>query len=170
MAEESRRGYLAILGAILLGGVLRFADDAAKLIDELRYLIIGADDAGEAVRDWDPNDSSDAEDGYLNSTTGTITLDCTDAYIENFEWNSTFETADEITADVINQGDIAGSVELVLEFYTDENKTIILRKEYKTVAIAAQDTQSIQFNVEPPEDANYAVLSVNEQDCDTDDW
>lgn len=103
-------------------------------------------------------------DTYYN-TPDELEMECTYAYINGFEWNSGFEE-DTFSGTLINKGDVAGVVPIIIEFYKSESKSVKTGEITRDIAIGAQETKDIQIKGHSPtEDSEWAVMSVGDQDC-----
>jgi hypothetical protein len=60
MAED-RRGFLAIVAAVIGAIIVKAGDELVRVLDELRFLLVGTDDAVEAVGDQQTNSDSSEE-------------------------------------------------------------------------------------------------------------
>ena len=91
---------------------------------------------------------------------------CTEAYITDFNWDGTLFSEDSFTATLVNEGDVAGTVVISLEFWESEAKETRLGTVERSAAIGAQATKEITIEANPPSDnAEWASMSVTEQDC-----
>lgn len=176
MSDSDRRSFLKATLVVIVGGAVTLGDEAIRLIDDIRwrYVLPGVDDAAEDMNEREPTPQGDntsslkfttpsRESGGLQTDNGEF--ECTSARIEDFDWQSTDTLQDLFTGTLINQSDIAGSVDVSLSFYRTEQQGEQLKMVSESVAIGAQDVRDVEIEAFPPEDAEYAVMSVEEQEC-----
>jgi len=91
---------------------------------------------------------------------------CTDASIDNFNWDDSLLSEDSFTGTLINEGDVAGEVVISLEFWESEAAETLLGSVERTATIGAQATKDITIEANPPSDnTEWATMSVTQQDC-----
>lgn len=91
---------------------------------------------------------------------------CTEAYIDNFNWDGALFSEDSFTGTLVNEGDVAGTVVISLEFWESEATETRLGSVERSASIGAQATKDITIEANPSsDDAEWATMSVTEQDC-----
>lgn len=141
MGKSNRRGILVLLGAAAVG-LLRFAEDIAKLIPGVLRGLRGFDD----------------ENISRNSN-------CTDVYVNSFQWERAEYSQDQFTANVVNQSDTAGSIEIVLSFYYTSDLDQVIEKVYERSTVRADSSKQVVFMATSPEESEYATITISEQGC-----
>lgn len=136
MSKHSRRGFLAVSAATLTG-------------------LAGCTALGN-----NGDDSGNTNNQQQNDR------ECTGAYITNFNWDGSLFGEDAFEAELVNQGDIAGTVTIKLTFYESEDAVNEQGRVTESFSIGAQATKDITIEANAPTDnSNYATMSVASQDC-----
>ena len=115
-----------------------------------------------ALQDDDPGGQNQPED----DDTPIPERECTEAYVSDFNWDSNLFSEDEFQITIINEGDVAGNVEVTLSFWQSESKDVREGTITRRVSIGGQATEDETLSANAPTDeSEYASVSVTEQDC-----
>ena len=120
---------------------------------------LGASLAGCGIGDSGGQNGDDFEDQEQERV-------CTDAYITDFNWDGKWFSEDSFTGTLVNQGDVAGTVVISLEFWESGATETRLGTVERSASIGAQATQEITIEATPPSDnTEWVTMGVTEQAC-----